>query len=79
MWELNWKLPAKKNEYTRGNNISRTYSENLRIFTDKPITKIINNQLDIKLGQVIHEELDSVQRKIENRKAAGIDKIISEV
>ena len=27
--ELNWKLPAKKNEYTCGNNISRIYSENL--------------------------------------------------
>ena len=23
-------VPAKKNEYTRGNNISRIYSENLR-------------------------------------------------
>ena len=30
MRELNWKLPAKKNEYIRGNNISRIYSENLR-------------------------------------------------
>ena len=28
--KLNWKLPAKKNEYTCGNNISRIYSENLR-------------------------------------------------
>ena len=26
---LNWKLPAKENEYTCGNNISRIYSENL--------------------------------------------------
>ena len=28
--KLNWKLPAKKNEYTNGNNISRIYSENLQ-------------------------------------------------
>ena len=30
----------------------------------EPITKIISNQLDIKLGQFTHEELDSVLRKI---------------
>ena len=30
----------------------------------KPITKIISNQLDIKLGQFTQEELDSVLRKI---------------
>ena len=29
MQELNRKLPAKKNKYTRGNNISKIYSENL--------------------------------------------------
>ena len=28
--KLNWKLPAKKNKYTYGNNILRMYSENLR-------------------------------------------------
>ena len=27
--KLNWKLPAKKNEYTCGNSILRIYSENL--------------------------------------------------
>ena len=43
--------------------------------TDKPITKIINNQLDIKLGQFPQEELDVVLTKIKNRKAAGFDKI----
>ena len=48
-------------------------------FTHKPITKIISNQLDIKLGQFTQEELDSVLRKIENRKAAGLDKITPEV
>ena len=41
----------------------------------EPITDIISNQLDIKLGQFTQEELDSVQRKIKNRKAAGFDEI----
>ena len=27
---LNWKLPAKKNEYNYGNNISRIYDETLQ-------------------------------------------------
>ena len=42
--------------------------------THEPITKIISNQLDLKLGQFTPEELDSVLRKIKNRKAAGLDK-----
>ena len=46
---------------------------------DEPITKIISNKLDTKLGQFMHEELDSVQRKIKNRKAAGLDEIPPEV
>ena len=46
--------------------------------TDKPITKIISNQLDIKLGQFT-QKLDLVLRKIKNRKAAGLDKIPPEV
>ena len=41
--------------------------------THEPITRIISNQLDIKLGQFTQEELDSVLRKIKNRKAAGLD------
>ena len=40
--------------------------------------RIISKQLDIKLGQFM-QELDSVLRKIENRKAAGLDEIPSEV
>ena len=48
-------------------------------FTHEPITKIINNQLDIKLGQFTLEELDSVLRKIKNRKEAGLDEIPPEV
>ena len=39
------------------------------------ITKIICNQLDIRVGQFTPEELDSVLRIIENRKAAGHDEI----
>ena len=42
--------------------------------TDKPIVKIINNQLDIKLGHFTQEESDVVQRKIKNRKAASVMK-----
>ena len=36
--------------------------------------KIIDNQLDIKLGQFT-QELDVVLTKIKNRKAAGLDEI----
>ena len=42
----------------------------------EPIPKIISNQLDIKLGQFTQEELDSVQRKIKNRKAVALDEIL---
>ena len=41
--------------------------------------RIISKQLDIKLGQFMQEELDSVLRKIKNRKAAGLDEISPEV
>ena len=43
--------------------------------THEPITKIINKQLDIKLRQFMQEELDSVLRKIKNKKVAGLDEI----
>ena len=45
----------------------------------EPITRIISKQLDIKLGSFTQEELDSVLRKIKNRKAAGLDEIPPEV
>ena len=45
---------------------------------NEPITKIINNQLDIKLGQFT-QELDSVLRKIKNRKSPELDEILPEV
>ena len=47
--------------------------------THEPITRIISKQLDIKLGPFTQKELDSVIRKIENRKAAGLDEIRPEV
>ena len=47
--------------------------------THEPITRIICKQLDIKLGPFTQEELDSVLRKIKNRKTAGLDEIPPEV
>ena len=46
---------------------------------DEPITRIISKQLDVKLGPFTKEELDSVLRRIKNRKAAGLDEIPPEV
>ena len=43
--------------------------------THEPITRIFSKQLNIKLGQFAQEELNSVLRKIKNRKAAGLDEI----
>ena len=47
--------------------------------THEPITRIISKQLDIKLGLFNLEKLDSVLRKIKNRKAVGLDEIPPEV
>ena len=47
--------------------------------THEPITRIINKQLDIKIGPFTQEELASVLRKIKNRKGAGLDEIPAEV
>ena len=43
--------------------------------THESITRIISKQIDIKLGPFTQEELDSILRKIKNRKAAGLDEI----
>ena len=43
------------------------------------MTKIITNQLDIRLGQFTRAELDVVLRKFKNKKAAGLDEIPPEV
>ena len=42
--------------------------------TQEPITRIISKQLGIKLGPFNKEEVDSVLRKIKNRKAAGLSR-----
>ena len=47
--------------------------------THEPITRIISKQVDIKLGLFTQKELDSVLKKIKNRKAAGLDEIPPEV
>ena len=47
--------------------------------THKPITRIISKQLDMKLGPFTQDELESVLRKIKNRKAAGLDEIPPEI
>ena len=47
--------------------------------THEPIMRIISKQLDISLGPFTLEELDTVLRKIINRKAAGLDEIPTEV
>ena len=47
--------------------------------THEPITRIISKQLDIKVGPFTQKELDSVLKKIKNRKAAGLDEIPPEV
>ena len=47
--------------------------------THEPNTRIISKQLNIKLWPFTQEELDSVLRKIKNRKAAGLDEIPPEV
>ena len=41
--------------------------------------RIICKQLDIELAQFMQVERDSVQRKIKNEKAAGIDEIPPEL
>ena len=46
--------------------------------THEPIMRIISKQLDKKLG-TFTLELDSVLRKMKNRKAAGLDEIPPEV
>ena len=43
--------------------------------TDKPFTKIINCQLDIKLGQFTEEEINVAETKILSRKAASLNEI----
>ena len=47
--KLNWKLPAKKNEYNYGNNISRIYSDTLRkIHMNQSQELLANNKTSYK-------------------------------
>ena len=64
----------KAAKYTCGNNNENLLGKPQKV-TDKPITKIISNQPDIKQEQFTQEELYSVQRKIKNRKATELDEI----
>ena len=61
---------------------SKQHFENLQgnplKVTHEPITRIICKQLDIKLGPFTLE-LDSVLRKMKNRKTAGVVEIPPEV
>ena len=57
----------------------KQHFENLLGNPHEPITRIISKQLDNKLGPFTQEELDSVLRKIKNRKAAVLDEIPPEV
>ena len=43
------------------------------------ITKVLRNQLYIKLGQFLQENVDSLQRIIKNWKTARVDEIHPEV
>ena len=47
--------------------------------TDKLITKIIINQLDIKLKRLLKKNSTEHQEKIKNRKAVGLDEIPPEI
>ena len=47
--------------------------------SNKPIVKIINNQVDIRLAQFKVEELDLQLTKIETRKDKGLDEMPPEV
>ena len=49
--------------------------------TDEHIQKVINDQLDVKLGDFMQRELDAAlkKKKIKSRKAAGLEEILPEV
>ena len=50
---------------------------NFPIVPDKPITKVMNNQQNIKLGH-FNQELNIVLRKFKNRKVTCLDEILPE-
>ena len=64
---------AKLKAASQQEKLWKQHFENL--LGNPPITRIISKQLNIKLGPFTKEKLDSVLRKIKNRKAAGLDEI----
>ena len=66
------KLKAvRKKDFTSRKNVSRIWSENVPKSLKKLSKKIINGQVDVKL------ELNAVWKKVKNRKAAGLNEIVS--
>ena len=65
--EQSQKLSAKKKDNRRGKNISRICSETLSNLLMN-LSKIINSELDIKLGQFKVEELDAILKKKKKKK-----------
>ena len=76
----NWKLQANKKDVKLWEQHFLNLLGNPPKITDEPITiELSCKQLDVKLGPFTKEELDSVLRRIKNRKAAGLDEIPPEV
>ena len=75
------KTTAKATSQQERIKLWKQYFENLLgnppKVTHEPITRIICKQLDIKLGPFTLEELDSVLKKIKNKKATRLDEIPS--
>ena len=64
---------------SHGNCMEKLCRYQGRKVAHEPITRIISKQLDIELGPFTQEELDSLLKKIKNRKVAGLDEILPEV
>ena len=77
------KAKLKANNQHERIKLWKQHFENLRgnpsKVTHEPITRIIRKQLDVKRGPFTLEKLNSLLRKIKNKKAAGLDKIPPEV
>ena len=57
----------------------KEHFKNLFGTSQKVIDKLINSQLDSKVGQFMEEKLNIALTKIKNRKAEDLDKIPSEL
>ena len=74
-----WKATSQEERLQKWKENFKNLLENLPKITDKPTEKIINWQLDIKLGQFAEKELDAVQKKIKSSKSAGLTEMPPEV